>query len=402
MKKYFLLGLILWVFQAQAQTFDFHTSDTTDQNKSYPMYYTGELKYHFGAHLPTGVSSLKELEENPFSAMEFRLGVKGYGRKKWHQFFNYPTYGLGYYQAVFHPKSNVLGNPSAVFLYFNAPFKKGKKVEFGYDLGIGISYNFIGYDPESNPDQTAIGSDANVYFAASLEARYKLSKRLEGTTGLDFTHFSNGRTRTPNKGVNLVALNTAVKYTFKPRDRRTRKRIQKDLPGQPEFIRHVLPEHKKQWEYYVFLNGGVNTSSINFEDRSTYYACGSMGLDVMRHYSRVGKYGLGLDFFYDASLVENYAEDYGGDESKVPTRKLFYSGIHIGHELMVQRFTVVTHLGFAFREIKDKGSVYARVGLRYDVSKRFWGRVALKVPNGFVADFIEWGIGYSFFKAEKN
>ena len=401
MRKSLLLAttMLISFTNLWAQILEFHKKDTTDSNRSYPRYVDLELVIHGGVHAPTGVDELENtVEANPFTATEIRVGWKGYGRRKWHRFYHYPTYGVGWYQASFIPQENVLGNPSALYAFFHAPFKRWKKTAIAYDVGVGVSYNFLGYDPEKNPEQTAIGSEHNVYFNLAFDYDFPISYRFDMSAGINFTHFSNGRTRTPNKGVNLFAANVTLKYNFRP----TIKNLgtQRDLPMKPEFIYHELPKFRGFWEYIIFANGGWTTSNDNIEDRDLYYGVGSAGFSVGRHLAYISKVVLGMDFFFDGSLKEDYAEDYGG-MANVPNSKLSYPGIHIGHELMIHRVTIMVHYGRTFEDIKGRGNWYTRVGGRYDITKNFHARVALKTPGGFVADFIEWGLGVNFYSKKK-
>ncbi len=386
-------------YKSNGQIFEFYQKDTTDQNHHYPRYSFLELKIHYGAHLPTGVDELQNtVESNPFTATEIRLGWKGYGRRMWHQLYSYPTYGVGLYQATFVPQESILGNPSAIYGFFNAPIKRWKNSAINYDVGAGLSYNFIGYDPESNPSQRAIGSEFNVYFNVQFEYEFLLSKRMDMAVGFDFTHFSNGRSRTPNKGVNLVSLSTGIKYNQYPYIKKQGR--QKGAPLRPDFIDQKLPEFHGFWEFYLFVNGGIATSSDNIQNRELYYGAGSIGVDVGRHLGYISKIVLGFDYFYDGSLQEEYAEDYGGIDN-VPTSLLSYPGVHIGHELMFYRFALITHYGHTFKKIKGRGNWYLRVGLKYDLGKHFFTRVTLKTPGGFEADFIEWGVGFTFYSKKR-
>jgi hypothetical protein len=139
----FLIVFICSISASDAQILEFHKKDTIDENKMLPRYRDLQIKFQYGLHAPTGVDELrKTIEEHPFRALELRFGWKGYGRKRWHQFYNFPTYGLGFYQATFTPQKNILGNPSALYTFFHAPFKRWKNSSFDYDIGVGISYNF--------------------------------------------------------------------------------------------------------------------------------------------------------------------------------------------------------------------------------------------------------------------
>lgn len=395
----FVFSLSLLSISSYGQILEFHQKDTTDQNKTYPRYRTLEFKLQYGVHAPTGVDELEEtVEANPYTSTEFRIGWKGYGRRKWHRFYKFPTYGFGLYQAYFVPSSSSLGNPSAMYAFLNAPFVRWKKTSFVYDIGIGLAYNFLGYDPEKNPEQTAIGSEHNVYFNLSLEYAFPISDRFDMTAGFNFTHFSNGRTRTPNKGVNLLSLNAAVKYNLRPTIKG--KGYQKDIPIRPEYITHDLPKFKGFWEYMFYAHGGWTTSVDNIEDRNLYYGVGSLGFDVGRHLAYISKITLGFDYFFDGSLAEEYADEYGGKDN-VPSSKLSYPGVHIGHELMIHRVTLIVNYGRTFEDVKGRGDWYARVGGKYDITRNFHARIALKTPGGFAADFIEWGLGVNFYSKKK-
>lgn len=385
---------MVFFVDSKAQTLDFHRSDTTNSGQKHPIFKHVSFRPQYGLHFPTGVDELEEsVERNPFIALDFRYGVQGYGYRKWHQFFKYPTYGIGYYQAIFTPADNTLGNPSAVYMYFNAPFKRWEKSSFNYDVSVGLAYNFLNYDPESNPNQTAIGSEANVHFAATLEYAFALSENWDGGVGVNVTHFSNGRSRTPNKGVNLLSLTARFSYKLDPKLWKGEK-----LAGQsknPELIRHEIPDFHKRWSYAVVLSGGVTTSVDSIQDRNLYYGAASGTFDVYRHYGYTGKLAAGVDWFYDGSLAEEYASEYNG-KVNVPSSMLHYFGIHLGHELLVHRWTLITDLGLALPEPEGRGSWFARVGLKYDFTEHLFGKIALKTPGGFIADFIEWGVGWNF------
>jgi hypothetical protein len=94
---------------------------------------------------------------------------------------------------------------------------------------------------------------------------------------------------------------------------------------------------------------------------------------------------------------------YDGTQfADVQEKDKFVFGAHFGHELMVHRWTIITQLGTNLNQRYYKGTWYARVGLRYDLTHNLFLRVALKTQNKFQADFIEWGAGVSLYKIRKN
>ena len=403
-----MIRILLWTIllvsiggqKLLSQPVDFLLADTTNQDKIYPRYFVLDLKVQRGRHVTTGVPILEEtVEKNPYSVFEFRFGIKGYGQKSWHQIFRYPTYGLGIYQAYFIPRNNQLGNPGALYMFFNQSLLGNEKISLGYDLSTGLSYNFLNYHPEHNPEQLAIGTARNIIFQIEAESAFRILERLDGSVGIGFTHFSNGRIRTPQRGVNLYHLTAKLRYHVGVLYRKDG--LREGWPKvRPEPIRHILPKFNPRWEFYVCASGGVATPEDEhlWVDRDLHYFVASIDLSTAYHYAYFGKLGLGVDFFYDESLNEQH----GTPENSLPFAQEFYWGTHIGHEFMIQRFRVVTHLGITLAQREYKGKWYGRIGLRYDFTKRLFFRSTLKFPAGFKADFIEWGIGFSMYKLNKS
>jgi hypothetical protein len=397
LRKSILLAVLLFLLaganKVWGQPLDFLKADTTYRNRAFPRYLVLDLKGHYGRHLTTGVPILQEtIEKNPYHVAEFRLGVKGYGSQRWHQLYRYPTYGIGFYQAWFLPQNNQLGNPMSIFIFFNPTLLGKERITAGIDLESGLSFNFLNYDPVNNPDQIAVGSAFNMHFQLEAETGFRISESFDGALGIGFTHFSNGRIRTPQRGINLYHGYARLRY---------------HLPGikvkngeaglwpvrRPESIRHELPKFRGRWEYYGVISAGMVTPEEIWDDRSIEYLVSSISLDLARHYYYFGKAGIGFDLFHDRSMREKYRYTLATPEFQDMT----FLGFHVSHELMVNRVTLVTQVGVTLTKREVEGKWYGRFGLRIDITEHFFFRGTLKTPDGFKADFIEWGLGFNFY-----
>jgi hypothetical protein len=118
-----------------------------------------------------------------------------------------------------------------------------------------------------------------------------------------------------------------------------------------------------------------------------------VAIDYMRQYGHIGRYGGGLDFFIDGSLAEEVKD---GKETNF--KDVFQLGYHVGHELIIDQFTFITHVGFYAFNNGNKGNFWLRFNLRIDVNERFAIQGGLKTQNGGVADFIEWGVHYKLMQ----
>ena len=153
------------------------------------------------------------------------------------------------------------------------------------------------------------------------------------------------------------------------------------------------------YEFYAVGSVGVVTT-FKDKDNHIYYLIGSVSADLTRHYNYNGKLGVGFDLFYDASLVEDYEIQY--PSGNVPTYLFYWPGIHLSHEYMVHRWTFITQAGLNLKVPMNKGIWYGRIGLRYDLTKSIFVRASLRVYDRFYSDFVEWGVGYSYYKIIKR
>ena len=352
-----------------------------------PIFANAVVKYHYDRFfIPEENTELRdELLGMHSHAIEARLAINTDGKRLWQQRFHYPTYGLGYYQTLWEA-DEYFGFPGAVFMFLNGPFIGSKRTTFSwnYDMSIGVGFGFKTYDPITNPYNNIIGSPVSIYLNFRTEVQAQISDRFTASLGLGVTHFSNGRTKTPNKGANLLGGDVGLNYHFHA----SKKDLYDTESFRPKLINNAIPEFKAFAEYYLVASAGWRQSSEHY-DENVNYLTSSLAFDVARHYNWLGKYSIGLDMFYD----EGVSVDVPGSTSS----DYIDFGIHIGHELIIQRISFVTQLGTYLTNNAEKGTIWTRFSLRYDITKNLHIRGGLKTLNGAKADFSEFGIGYSIY-----
>jgi len=386
-KQYILLISILWSAMLLGQNSDSLLQQKREKSE-YGFYNVLDVKYHHGRFLKNS-GSLDDIMDNPYSSYNIRIGFQSDGkRQKWDQLYAFPVYGVGFYSAFF--EGGELGNPNAIYAFMRAPVFRGRKWSWNWELSIGLSYNFQEYDPTTNPDQQIIGSEYNVYFNAATGVSYLVNKRFDLTLDVDVTHFSNGSTRTPNIGVNLMGFAVGGRYNFNPVKNYT-KRIDADYRPETRaiFIEKEMPKYKKHSEIILFGSIGGKTTTTQIYDGPTYFIS-SFSVDYAWAYHHVGKVGIGFDGFYESAL-----RDYPEKIEKPTFGDLSYAGVHIAHYLRAYRLTFMTALGYNLSpHVSHKGNTYIQVGVSVNITEELFFRGALKTRNGAVADFIEWGMGY--------
>ncbi len=369
--------------------------DTTDlwvkarQNPNLGRHRYLEVKLHGGSHIYSG-DGLDELLKHGYRSLELRTGWQSSGRQVWQRVFNWPSYGLGFYTGNIGDVA-ILGNPSGLYGFIYIPFHERKRNHFEAGLSLGFTYDLKPYNAKTNPLNDAISSKVDVYFNANVGGVLRLSEMFDFVYGLDITHFSNGRTHTPNLGLNMVGLNGGFRFHYNAIGRIVREQIDSTYiaPRRPVKLELPIPpvNHYHQLALYAAFGVVQNDSRIGSD---AFYGTASAVLDYSYRYSHAGSAGAGIDGLYDASLGRVYKTKYGRN----PVTDRMLAGVHLGHSLHLQRFEIITQAGtYWWRRDDEKGSYFLRVALRYNISNYGFVQIGLKTLSGGAADWIEWGGG---------
>ncbi len=341
-----------------------------------------ELKLHSGFHIYSG-KSLNDALDNGYGAVEIRLGWAVPKNEKWTHYYNNPTYGFGVYSgALGNP--DLLGSPNAIFGFVSFPIGKPDKHVFVIEPSLGITYDLKPHDPETNPLNDAIGSRAGVYFDLNLGGVLWVNREVDFTYGFDLSHFSNGRTFTPNYGLNMAGFNVGLRYHFN----RNQNKIDNSfvpktiLPSRPQGLPVLKDTLVRRHLYSVYA--AIGTTQLNNRDDRFFNS--TITLEYAYKRSVKHSYSLGIDLMYDGSLIVDYPE----------RSKQYLAGIHPGYSFSFWRFDMKAQLGFYLTDNRGKGVFYMRPALRYHINKNIFAQVGLKTLDGGAADWVEYGLGISF------
>lgn len=313
-----------------------------------------------------------------YNGVNARIGWRATGKKdQYHQIYNYPTYGVGFYSSTFN--SDIIGNPNAVYGFVQTPIaaNRNSKWEHDYRIGLGLSGNFNPYDEDNNPLNLVIGSKTNVFIDLAIRTQYRFHPKWRVGAGFAFHHFSNGALSLPNKGINLIPLTVSVNYqprTFIP------------------YKRAGLIPYSKKMVFDVSYGAGVKQLDRNSDER---YFKTTLGLYASKYVSYKWRLGAGYELFYSES--GNY-EDIAGDRagkfgSLISGGPSFYI-VHV----LNNKLTLNGNIGYYLHHQHFNGEIkkmFLRAGARYYIFKDINAGVSIKAHAG-KADFIEWTLGYTF------
>ena len=327
------------------------------------------------------------------SNVTIELGRQTDGTSAWHRVYNYPSFGVGFYSGRFEHRKE-LGEPFAAYGFFSWPFPVAARAQVTSDVDIGVSWHWNEFDPQTNPTNTALGSDAAYYIGAAASLRFVLDAHSSVYGGARFMHWSNGGTKQPNLGLATIGPYVGVRYNFAPQVVRPRPR--------PE----ELPPFAPYWEFVVGAGGSQKNitartnSSLDAVDRRRDFRAFNITAALQRGFYRFGKAAVGADLTYDGGTGARVdIVDHRQVESRVAVGDRFALGLYGGYEHVIARFSILAQLGYQpWRGFDDEDypPFYQRYGSRFYVTRHLWGTFAVRTVKGRRANFVEFGAGYSY------
>lgn len=357
-----------------------------------PMYV--DMKVHSGINLYTGTDLTEKLSHG-YKAFTFKVGYQTTGKHAWEREHRYPSFGVGYFTARVGDKE-IFGTPQAIFAFINLPVYERGRFMLHVEPALGLAYGFHPFSYAHNPLNDAIGSRRAVYTAVEMGGRFVLTRELDLTYGVDITHLSNGRTTTPNRGLNMVGFNIGARYNFNAQQRFV-PHPEKILEARPFLPPPAAP--RKIVEDNLSLYFALGTVQNNKDaGHATRYTTSSTVVDYQHKFNTKHGFSLGFDIFHDPSARHSL------NDNKVPsTVQTYFPAIHAGYDFMFWRMTIKfqagMHLGRDTWPLK--GAYFFRPAARVELTNRLFLQGGIKTYKGNRADWVEGGFGYKLFYKRK-
>jgi hypothetical protein len=339
----------------------------------------GELKLHYGFlashHLELDVF------QSHFPAFEFSIQRATWGKSHWEVLYAYPDIGISFWYSPLGGFDE-LGAAFALYPFINFPLVRGQSQSLNFRLGIGLGYLTRYFNRLDNFRNFAIGSPINFAGSLYLEYRREISRRITLSGGLGLTHFSNGATRTPNYGLNIVTATLGVA-------------IHLTRPN-PRLNKMILPElytfefdGKRQLDF----DAGI---AIAYKDMRQQYGESFLVYiiyaNLLKQVSWKSKFGIGVDLTYDAS--DKFIIDWEGGSYR-GTYQFVKAGVNAAYQLLIGDLSFVFNFGAYLSGLeRSEGTIYQRLTMRYMVTDHLFASLILN-SNWGRAEYVGVGIGYS-------
>lgn len=253
-----------------------------------------------------------------------------------------------------------------------------------FRISQGIGYTTNPYDKETNNKNNAFGTSIldNNYFLLQY-----CKQNLVGPFGLQigfmFNHYSNGRFKAPNSGLNNYALNFGLNYNFD----KDNERIQLDsLPDPKSF--------KERIKYNLAVRTGRSEGPVvGLKQRQFYH----FSLYADKRIGRKSAIQLGTDIFLsrylkdyiDHAAIAQY-RDMPNVDPNVDYKRI---ALFAGHELFINKLSIESQVGYyVYKPFDYEIDFYQRLAMKYYLYKNVFTGIGLKA-HGARAEAIELSLG---------
>lgn len=329
--------------------------------------------HHFGFISPHNVL-VNEIIKGHAQITELSFYQQTDGEKQWQRYFNYPKLGIS---AVYINSGNPisLGNIYGVFPYVDFPLNHWK-ITWNLKFGYGLGYIEKPFDRKTNYKNLAIGSHLNALIFMNSHWNVPVTEKITGSVGISLTHFSNGSLKRPNLGINIFSVNAGVSYYFGNQ----MVRQQTDEPT----------DEKREKKLSHSILGTVGVKEVDPIGGNKYMVYNT-SYNLLKVVSNKSSIGVGVDLSYNTSLEPLVLRIQKEDRGKLSNFNAGISGIY---SMDLGKISLMFQTGgYVYRVYKQDNVVYTKIGTRYRFTDKLFFNLSLKT-HFFVADFIEYGIGY--------
>ena len=310
----------------------------------------------------------------------------------YNQLLNYPSFGLGlkYFNIR---ESDELGNPIALYAFFDVPFYRSDRLAFKYSGYLGFASHWNPEHPVLNPFNNVIGSYKNMFVSSGFSLEYTLTSQMSAGVQVFGVHFSNGRKTVPNQGVNVVSGAFSLRYYLQ------------DQPYPWCREKTELKKFSPSNELYMTIGSGSRQESFRWlETRgrapliAVNYSIYNLSLGLQRQVHYLFKFGGGVDLIYYGPTNARIDEQEDGLWTKhpIPFGEKIQVGLFGSAEWVLNNFSVYAQPGYRIysNEVRaDIPDFYQHLAVKYHLDNFLFG-IGIRAVRFSGAEYIEWNLGY--------
>ena len=322
-------------------------------------------------------------------AINLEYGWQMLPGKDWAKICRYPRFGFGVQYLRFLNR-NELGHPFSIYGFYNGNFLQRKRFLWTSQLSAGLGFGLTTYDPTDDLPNDIISSKVNAFIELSSNLAFKVGNRLWLEPGIKFSHFSNGNTKKPQKGINIFSYALGVRYQLKE--------------AENAFAEKEVEPCQHRHEVLAYI--GYGTRQLDYNDKDNDKPTETYGLTFSMANLHLGynyelfhrmKIGGGVDVIYDGSngmweLGQTRKPSKSDIAFTDKTGLMAFAGL----ESIAGKLAIAVNFGYMVVKTEFPRSTprfEQRLGFKYHFYKNVFAGVNIRAYNFHVAKAVEYHIG---------
>ena len=308
-----------------------------------------------------------------------------------------PYQGIG---AAYHEFNHQTGNPFSLYLFQGAQLARlSKNMKLNYEWNFGLTFGWKPYDKVNNPDNHIIGSKVTAYMDLDVYLCWQLSEIMDLNVGVQVSHFSNGNTKLPNSGLNVLGVKMGLACYINRSEDFREKRIEPKTP----FAKHI--------SYDLVVFGAWRSKGlIDMGADGTDIIPGSAGVAGFSfsptwNFSHKLNVSMALDGIYDHSAnltiskeylrLEKYEDRIRCTETPAAYRQMML-GLSARSEFVMPYFSINAGVGHSVYGHGDMKGFYQILALKVNVWRQAYLHIGYSLHDFKIPNHLMLGIGYRF------
>ena len=314
------------------------------------------------------------------------------GKKAWHHYYNSLHYGFGIsYSHLNYSKK--LGNPFGVYTILGFSPLKTNRWTFMTDMAVGVSGIWEVYS-ETNRHNDVVSTPITAYAHAKATLEYSIANNWKMDFSLAFDHYSNGRIKKPNFGLNV--LQTRLGLTFCPK--------------------HVIMQQSKDtlerykgWNHIInifYARRGIIAEPLKYPDlydlgvkerelKQVSFPIFGANYRLQHRFSFSQSLGFGAEIAYNDSYAKDVYYFQNDEKDNLIFSDKIMASLFIGYEYHINKMSILLEPGLYLKKYSpsEQPIFWQKVGARYYLTQNFFAEITLRAYRFCVADFLQFSIG---------
>jgi hypothetical protein len=268
-----------------------------------------------------------------------------------------------------------LGHAVNLMLFTEPYIVYSKKIQLTLRAGAGLSFLDKIYNAEKNPNNVSFSKHVSFLLVINPNVYFFIGERTRLSIGAQFNHISNGGTRWPNWGLNLISAGVGAAYT---------------LRSQPLIKRETTPFNDRSIKFITHIFGGSHHSDATGQWTEKKRMVGGLNVGLVKPVGRINAFGLGGEYYYDG--ISNVLEAQSGKNYH-----LFVGSISLQHYFIFGKLLFGQQLAYYITPANPNvnSKLYQRYILEYKIKNPWYAGISLRA-HGKISDYLTLSTGFVF------